>query len=253
MPDSYDLWTQLGNTNYEYLDYGFTDPIGNTNYEYLDYGFTDPTSYHELQDDFGVAQDYSGLAVDHADFIAHVSELPFDVEVGTTAKQYAEQYGVGYEYQDIHGNTLSTGDNTGISFLNMSEEEFDKLYAPTAEDQYLNKLAGMLQAAGQVTKAMDPMFGGPRDRRDRERFSAAQSGSIPGLGFGMSNMGATNTRFDAINRRNLDNLFGRVQRTGIDAQYVLNNIPRPSRVSIPSGSIGTTSGARRSYARTTTA
>ena len=232
----------------EWLQFSNTVPSA----EYLNYGFGDPTSYHELQDDFGVAQDYSGLGFDHADFIGHVSELPSGVEVGTPPKQYAEQYGVGYEYQDIHGNTLSTGDNTGISFLNMSEEEFDKLYAPTAEDQYLNKLAGILQAAGQVTKAMDPMFGGPRDRRDRERFSAAQSGSIP-PGFGQSNMGATDTRFDAINRRNLDNLFGRAQRTGIDAQYVLNNIPRPSRVSIPSGSIGTTSGARRSYARTTTA
>jgi hypothetical protein len=100
---------------------------------------------------------------------------------------------------------------------------------------------------------MNPAFGGPRDKRDLQRLAQAQSGSIP-PGFGQSNEGATQTRFDGIQRRNLDTVYGQVRRTGIDVRpIVLTNIPKPNRVTIPSPPIKTTSGARRTYARTATA
>ena len=101
---------------------------------------------------------------------------------------------------------------------------------------------------------MNPIFGGRRSQRERDRFAQAQPGSTPRLGFGMSNMGATDTRFEGINRKNLDTVYGQVRRTGIDVRpIVLSNIPKPNRVAIPSGQIKTTSGARRAYARTATA
>ena len=68
-------------------------------YEHLDFGFTDPTPYSVGEQRYLAEQLISREA---ADFIGHVSELPSGVEVGTPPKQYAEQYGVGYEYQDIH-------------------------------------------------------------------------------------------------------------------------------------------------------
>ena len=128
----------------------------------------------------------------------------------------------------------------------MSEEEFDKLYAPTAEDNILNTFAGVLQAAGQVAKAPDPIFGGKRDKRGLSRFGQAQPGSIPG-GVGLSGAAATPTTADMINRRNIEELFGPASKTGIDARYALLNVPQARPVSIPTGNIGTTSRKRSIY------
>ena len=199
-------------------------------------------AYFEEEDDFGVQQVYAPeeiLGRSAADFIGNVSELPPNVEVGTPPAQYRDM--------GIYG------EDSGISFLNMSDQEFGDLYTPTAEDDYLSTLARIAQTVGQVAsnQAMNPAFGGPRDRRDRERFAQAQSGSIP-PGFGQSNEGATQTRFDGIQRRNLDTVYGQVRRTGIDVRpIVLSNIPKSPSVTIPSGNIGTTSGRRRAYSKLT--
>ena len=115
---------------------------------------------------------------------------------------------------------------------------------------YGSQLAKLAAAVGQVASsgAMNPIFGGARDDRAKRRFAQAQPGAIPG-GFGQSNKGATETRFDALNRRNLNNVYAAARQTGVDVQYRLGNIPKGPSVTIPSGTIGTTSGRRRAYSK----
>ena len=117
---------------------------------------------------------------------------------------------------------------------------------------YSNQLARIASAIIS-SNTMNPIFGGARNQRERDRFRAAQPGDIP-RGVGQSNLGATQTRFDGIQRRNSRTVYGEISRTGIDVRpIVLTNIPKPNRVTIPSPPIKTTSGARRTYARTATA
>ena len=117
---------------------------------------------------------------------------------------------------------------------------------------YSNQLARIASTIIS-SNTMNPIFGGARNQRERDRFRAAQPGDIP-RGVGQSNLGATQTRFDGIQRRNSRTVYGEISRTGIDVRpIVLTNIPKPNRVTIPSPPIKTTSGARRTYARTATA
>ena len=223
--ESWDEWLQFSNTvpSAEYLDYGFGD-----------------TSYSVGPDQFDIDDELSPYRpyAEHADFIGHVSELPSDVEIGTPPAQYRDSA----FFKDPYGQ------GSGISFLEMPDQEFKDLYEPTAEDNYLNKLAGMLQAAGQVAKAADPIFGGKRDKRDLSRFGQAQPGNVP-VGVGLSGARVRETRAEMINRENIAQLFNRTSRTGIDADYRLMNVPQPRPVSIPSGTIGTTSSKRRIYGK----
>jgi|TARA_R110000824_G_scaffold224919_1_gene412560 hypothetical protein len=226
MPDSYDMWIQFNNTV--------------PSAEYLDYGFSDTTSYKDFYE---------------ADIIGHVSELPSDVEIGTPPKQY--------------GDMGRYGEDSGISFLNMSEEEYGKLYSPVEDGgplgdfldpvvtnqmseipslSELERIANIVAKFSTAAGSIDPIFGGERSKRDLRRAAAAQPGSIPG-GVGLSGARATETRADMINRQNIKELFGPARRTGIDARYALGNVPQARPVSIPTGTIGTTSRKRSIYGK----
>ena len=113
---------------------------------------------------------------------------------------------------------------------------------------YSNQLARIASTIIS-SNTMNPIFGGARNQRERDRFRAAQPGSIP-RGVGQSNLSATQTRYDELNRRNLGTVYGQVSRTGIDVRpIVLSNIPKSPSVTIPSGNIGTTAGRRRAYSK----
>ena len=113
---------------------------------------------------------------------------------------------------------------------------------------YSNQLARIASTIIS-SNTMNPIFGGARNQRERDRFAQAQPGSIP-RGVGQSNLSATQTRYDELNRRNLGTVYGQVSRTGIDVRpIVLSNIPKSPSVTIPSGNIGTTAGRRRAYSK----
>lgn len=187
--------------------------------------------------------------------------------------EYEDDFGVEQTYFEDTDDELAPYEGFGFSFMDTDDEgEFynpnePNVYPPgttvvNLEDfrsgsgdfddvtNYGSQLAKLAAAVGQVasSKAMNPIFGGERNQRERDRFRAAQPGAIPG-GFGQSNMGATETRFDALNRRNLNNVYAAARQTGVDVQYRLGNIPKGPSVTIPSGTIGTTAASRRAYSK----
>ena len=136
---------------------------------------------------------------------------------------------------------------------NPDTESFESVVTEDSDDitYYGEQLARIASTIGQLASkgALDPIFGGRRDERARDRFRAVQPGDIP-RPFGQSGARVTGTRFEAITRGNLRDVYGAIRRTGIDVPSIqLANIPRPSPVRIPEGSIGTTSGRRRAYSK----
>jgi hypothetical protein len=113
---------------------------------------------------------------------------------------------------------------------------------------YGSELAKLAAVLGQVTNTAAPIFGGERDKRDLRRAAAAQPGSIP-RDLPLSGARVRETRAEMINRENIAQLFNRTNRTGIDADYQLRNIPNPRPVSIPSGTIRTSSRQRSIYGK----
>ena len=204
--------------------------------------------YFEYEDDFGVDQNiYSSeyLYGTPTEFSVGPDQYDDDTMEYVAADRYtfmaADDEGEFYDPNEP--NVYPPGTSVvNLEDFRSGSGDFDDV------TNYGNQLAKLASVLGQATKAADPIFGGKRDKRALSRFDKAQPGSIPG-GVGLSGARATETNAEMINRRNIEQLFGPAGRTGIDANYRLLNIPQARPVSIPTGTIGTTSRKRSIYGK----